>query len=211
MPEQTRRLRIAVLASGGGRSLENLVQRSGDGSLPADVVCVVSNDVSAQVLQRAHRHGIPTAVIRPRDHADPAGFGAAVFATVEEYAADLVVLAGYLVRLPMEERYVGRVINIHPSLLPAFGGRGFYGHHVHEAVRAAGVKVSGCTVHFVDAEYDRGPILLQRTIPVSFEDSADEIAARVFAEEKIALPDAIRIIAEGRVLIDRGRVQVRRP
>lgn len=203
------RARLGVLVSGGGRSLENLVLRSRAGTLPADVALVVSNSARAGALERAERLGVPSRVVRPTDHADEAAFGTAVFAALAEAGVDLVVLAGYLVRLPMPAAWAGRVLNIHPSLLPAFGGRGFYGHHVHDAVVRAGVKVTGCTVHFVDEEYDRGPILLQRTVPVRFEDDADAVAARVFEAEKEALPEAIRLVVERRVDVEGGRVRVR--
>jgi len=201
-------LRLGVLVSGGGRSLENLVERSRAGTLPAEVALVISNSPEAFALERARRLGIPSTVIRPRDHADDATFGVAVFEALERANVALAVLAGYLVRLPMNDAWRGRVLNIHPALLPSFGGRGYYGHHVHEAVLRAGVKVTGCTVHFVDDVYDQGPILLQKTVPVREEDDADAVADRVFEAEKEALPEAIGLIAAGRVSLDGPRVRV---
>ncbi len=200
--------RLGVLVSGGGRSLENLVERGRDGRLPAEVALVVANRADAGALARAERLGVPSCVLRPRDHADEGAFGEAVFRRLEEAEVDLAVLAGYLVRLPMRDGWRGRVLNIHPALLPSFGGRGYYGHHVHEAVVRAGVKVTGCTVHFVDDEYDHGPILLQRTVPVAYEDTPDDVAARVFEAEKEALPEAIRLVVEGRAAIVDGRVRI---
>jgi folate-dependent phosphoribosylglycinamide formyltransferase PurN len=124
---------------------------------------------------------------------------------LDEARVDLVCLAGFLSYWIIPERYTGRVINIHPALLPAFGGKGMYGHHVHEAVLERGCKVSGCTVHFLSNEYDEGPIILQRCVPVYAEDTADDLAALVFREECIAYPEAIRLFAEGRLRIE-GRV-----
>jgi folate-dependent phosphoribosylglycinamide formyltransferase PurN len=126
----------------------------------------------------------------------------------DEARVDLVCLAGFLSFWIIPQRYLGRVMNIHPALLPAFGGKGMYGHHVHEAVIARGCKVSGCTVHFVDNEYDAGPIVLQRTVPVYAEDTADDVAARVFEEECIAFPEGIRLYAEGRLRIDGKIVRI---
>ncbi len=204
-----RRLRLAVLASGGGRSLENLVLRSRDGSLPATVELVVSNTSKAFALERARAFGIPAEVIRPKDFADRAAFGRALFARLDAARIDLALLAGYLARVPLVDAWKNRVMNIHPALLPAFGGAGFFGHHVHEAVLAARTARSGCTVHFVDDEYDRGPIILQREVPVLPGDDADTLAARVFEAEKEAYPEAVRLFAEGRLSVAGGRVTVR--
>jgi phosphoribosylglycinamide formyltransferase-1 len=131
-----------------------------------------------------------------------------VFELCDEAGADLVVLAGWLSLLILPDRYRGRVLNIHPSLLPSFGGKGMYGHKVHQAVIDYGCKVSGCTVHFVDDTYDTGPIVLQRACAVLAADTADALAARVFEEEKVAYPEAIRLIQQGRVRIDGRRVLV---
>ncbi len=205
---RTDRLRIAVLASGGGRSIENLVERARDGRLRADVVLVIANTPRAIALDRARRLGIESAVIRPRDFPDDVSFGYAIAERIAESEVDLVVLAGYLVRLPIVPALAGRVINIHPALLPMFGGKGFFGHYVHEAVVRSGAKVTGCTVHFVDDEYDHGPIVLQRTVPVRFEDDSKTVAGRVFEAEKEALPEAINLIAAGRVEVVGSRVRV---
>lgn len=203
-----RHLRLGVLASGGGRTLENLVELSRSGELLGEVVQVLTNRPDAYALERAARHGIPCGCVRPGDYESEAAFGRAIAAQLEAARVDLALLAGYLVRLPLSEAWAGRVMNIHPALLPAFGGKGFYGHHVHEAVLAAGAKISGCTVHFVDDEYDHGPIILQRVVPVRFEDSADDVAAKVFAQEKVAYPEAINLYAQDRLKIDGGRVMV---
>lgn len=182
---------IAVLASGGGRSLENLVERIASGELDARIALVLVNTPAAGALERAARHGLPREVVDHRGFDTPGAFSEAVFARVEAHGAELVVLAGFLRLLIVPERWLGRVINIHPALLPKFGGKGFYGDRVHAAVLASGDEVSGCTVHYVTNEYDAGPPILQRRTPVKPGDDVHALAARVFEEEKIALPEAI--------------------
>jgi phosphoribosylglycinamide formyltransferase-1 len=191
--------KIAVFVSGGGRSLENLSARIAAGELEARIALIVSSTPKAFALERAARLGIPSVVIDPDRKLDPAAFSRDAFIAAESFGADLVVLAGFLRLLVIPHAWIGRVINIHPALLPAFGGKGMYGHRVHEAVIASGAQESGCTVHYVTNEYDAGPILLQRRVAVQPDDTADSLAARVFEEEKIALPEAIR-----RHLSDRG-------
>lgn len=203
------RPRLAVLVSGGGRSLENLVVRARDGRLNAHVALVVSSSANAGAIARCARLGIPCIVLRRRDHADDASFEDALYALLLRERIDLVVLAGYLARFPLRPAFAGRVVNIHPALLPSFGGKGFFGHHVHEAVLAAGAKVSGCTVHFVDDQYDRGPIIVQRVVPVLDDDDADALAARVFDAELEALPEAINLFAAGRLVVEGSRVRIR--
>ena len=149
--------------------------------------------------------------MRRKDFASTNAFSAAVNQHLDAARVDLVCLAGFLSFWIIPERYLGRVINIHPALLPAFGGKGMYGHHVHEAVVARGCKVSGCTVHFVNNAYDEGPIILQRPVPVYAEDTPDDVAARVFREECIAYPEAIRLFSEGRLRIDGLRVHIDSP
>lgn len=184
--------RLAVLVSGGGRSLENLVERCRSGAVPAQVALVISDRPGIGALQRAERLEIPARVLRPADYEQPEAFGRAVFACVEELGCELVVLAGFLRLLPIPERWQGRVLNIHPSLLPAFGGQGYYGERVHRAVLERGVQYTGCTVHYVTNEYDQGPILVQRCIPVEPDDTPESLARRVFEEEQEALPEAVR-------------------
>lgn len=208
MTAAQRNLRLAVLASGGGRTLENLVERSRDGSLLGEVVLVISNRADAFVLTRARKHGLDARCIDPKSLEDRDAFARELYPLLEQERIDLVLLAGYLHRLPLHDNWIGRVMNIHPALLPSFGGPGCYGRHVHEAVRQAGVRLTGCTVHFIDEQYDRGPIILQRAVPVSFEDSAEEIAHRVFEEEKLAYPEAINLFARDRLRIEDGRVRI---
>ncbi len=208
MSRGPRRLRLGVLVSGTGRTLENFAALARDGSLHGEVVLVISSSKQAYALERAARLGLPAFALPPGSFPSEAAFAAEVYRRLEAARVDLALLAGFLARLPIAERWRGRVMNIHPALLPGFGGKGFFGLRVHEAVRAAGVKVSGCTVHFADDEYDHGPIILQRTVPVFFEDSAEDIAHRVFEQEEVAYPEAVNLYAAERLRLSDGRVQV---
>jgi phosphoribosylglycinamide formyltransferase-1 len=193
---ETRRLRLAVLLSGSGRTLENLLEWIAAGRLPAEVVVVVSSRPDVRGVRIAERAGVPVRVLPPGGQGVDR-WSESIFAACREARADLVVMAGFLhlVRIPHD--FAGRVINIHPSLLPAFGGRGFHGLNVHRAVLERGCTVSGCTVHLVDDEYDHGRVLLQEAVPVLADDSPESLAARVFAAECQTLPEAIRRIAAG--------------
>jgi phosphoribosylglycinamide formyltransferase 1 len=202
--------RIAVLVSGGGRSLENLAERIRARELDCEIGLVLSNAADAKALERAERLGLPRAVVSHREFPEATEFSRRVFEEIEASPAELVVLAGFLRLLVIPPRWLGRVLNIHPSLLPAFGGKGFYGHRVHEAVLAAGERVTGCTVHYVTNEYDAGPVLLQRRVDVRADDTADSLAARVFEAEKLALPEAIALHLSGAVRLEGSRV-VRAP
>lgn len=201
-------LRLAVLLSGSGTTLQNLVDRIADRSLHARVVLVVSSKPDAFGLERAKKAGLPTAVVSRKECADAAEFSGRVFAHVRRAEAQLVCMAGFLQLLPIPDDFLGRVMNIHPALIPAFCGKGMYGHHVHEAVLAYGAKVSGCTVHFADNQYDHGPIILQRPVPVRDDDTPDTLAARVFEQECAAYPEAIRLFAAGKLRPDGRRVHI---
>jgi phosphoribosylglycinamide formyltransferase-1 len=190
-------IRLAVLLSGSGSTLQNLLDRGAEGRLNAAVVGVVSSNPTAFGLERARRAGIITAVVPRKSSATAQEFGQRIFAFCREREADLVCMAGFLQLLPIAPDFRQRVLNIHPSLIPAFCGKGYHGLHVHEAVLAAGVQTTGCTVHFADDEYDHGPIILQRTVPVLAGDSAETLAARVFAAECEAYPEAIQMVADG--------------
>jgi formyltetrahydrofolate-dependent phosphoribosylglycinamide formyltransferase len=200
--------RLAVLVSGGGTTLQNLIDRIEDGRLDAEVALVVASKAGTRGTDRAERHAIPWTVIPWPGHARAEQFSADITRAVDQAGADLVIMGGFLRLWVFPEHWDGRVLNIHPALLPAFGGQGMYGHHVHEAVIASGAKVSGCTVHFASREYDKGPIVVQRTVPVRFEDTADELAARVFEQECEAYPEAIMLFGAGRLRIVDGRVHV---
>ena len=205
----TRRLRVAVLLSGEGTSLENLCERIDAGALPAQVVLVIASKERAGGLARAERRGIPAVAVPRRTFADVHAFNDALHAELDKHAVDLVALLGFLSIFELRGRYLGRAINTHPALIPAFCGEGFYGHRVHEAVLAAGVKLSGATVHFCDDHYDSGPIILQEAVPVLDDDTPDTLAARVQAVERRLVPEAIRLFAEGRLSIEGRRVRIR--
>jgi phosphoribosylglycinamide formyltransferase-1 len=189
---------IAVLLSGGGTTLQNLIDRIGDGSLPARIVQVIASKPGIMGIERARNAGLPVEVIQHKAFSSTAAFSAAIFASCRLAGAELVCMAGFLQLIQIPDDFKQRVLNIHPALLPAFGGKGMYGHHVHEAVLRSGARVSGCTVHFADNEFDHGPVVLQRTAPVLDDDTPDTLAARVFEQECIAYPEAIRLIAERR-------------
>jgi formyltetrahydrofolate-dependent phosphoribosylglycinamide formyltransferase len=192
----TSRLRLAVLISGSGRTLANLLERSATGSLAATVDLVLANRDHIGGLEIAAAAGVPTVVL-PRAGQPLADWSNAVFDHCRAAGVDLVVMAGFLQLLEIPPDFTGRVINIHPSLLPAFGGKGFYGDHVHRAVLERGCTVSGCTVHFVDNEYDHGRIILQQAVPVLPEDDHERLAVRVFKAECDTLPAAINQLAAG--------------
>jgi len=202
-------LRIAVLLSGAGTSLENLLGEIDAGRLDAEVVCVLSSKAGAGGLDRARRRGIPARAIARREHPDVEAFNDALHAELELHAVDLVALLGFLSPFRVRGRYAGRVINVHPALIPAFCGKGFYGHHVHEAVLESGAKLTGATVHFADDEYDHGPIILQESVPVRDDDTPDTLAERVQAVERRLVPEAIRLFGEGRLVIEGRRVRIK--
>lgn len=201
-------VKLAALISGGGTTVQNFIDRIAAGELDASVEVVVSSRPGVRGLERAQTAGIPTHVVRRRAYDSVEAFSNAVWEIVDHYAVDLVTLAGFLSLIRIPDRYLGRVMNIHPALIPAFCGDQFYGHRVHEAVLESGVKVSGCTVHFADNVYDHGPIIIQRCVPVLDDDTPDTLAARVFREECIAYPEAIRLFGEGRLRIDGRRVRI---
>jgi formyltetrahydrofolate-dependent phosphoribosylglycinamide formyltransferase len=203
------RVRLAVLFSGGGRTLENFVQLSRAGTLAADVVVAISSSPRAGGIERARRLGVPCRTIEAAPGTSVADQTTSVLAACREAGAELVCLAGWLKLLaPIPSPWKGRLINIHPALLPSFGGKGFYGDRVHKAVLESGVKFTGCTVHFCDDEYDHGPIVLQRVCPVLDDDDVHTLADRVFEEEKIAYPEAVRLFGAGRLRIEGRRVRV---
>lgn len=199
-------VRLAVLISGGGTTLQNLIDRIADGRLNAQIVGVVSSRADAGGVGRATQAGIPVAVVERRGAG--AAFVEGVWNAILQWNPEFVILAGWMHLLPVPSEYRMRVLNIHPSLLPAFGGKGMYGHHVHEAVLEHGAKVTGCTVHFADDTYDTGPILVQKCVPVKSGDNADTLAARVYQAECEAYPEAITMLAEGRVTVQGRRVLV---
>jgi formyltetrahydrofolate-dependent phosphoribosylglycinamide formyltransferase len=203
-------LRVGVLLSGTGRTLENFLLQRERGALPVEFACVLSSRAGVRGLEIAEKSGIPGCVVRRADYPSPDAYGEAIAAVLREHDVELAAMAGFLKLWHIPADYVDRVLNIHPALLPAFGGRGFHGEHVHRAVWNAGVKVSGCTVHFADNEYDHGPIVLQRAVALADDDDPERIAAKVFALECEAYPEAIRLFAASR-LERRGRRVIVRP
>ena len=203
-----RELSLAILLSGSGSTLQHLIDRIDDGSLTARVACVVASRADAYGLERARKCGIPAAVVARKSFADTTAVSEAVWNEVRLHQVDLVVMAGFMCLLNIPDEFENRVVNVHPALIPAFCGKGMYGHHVHEAVIAYGAKVSGCTVHFANAKYDEGPIIMQGTVPVLDDDTPDTLAERVQAKEREIYPQAIQLIAEGRVSVEGRRVRV---
>lgn len=199
-------LRLGVLFSGGGRTLLNLAEAIARGEVPAVIAVAVSSHREAAGVERARAAGVPTEVVDYRERR--ATFCADILALLDAARVDLVVLAGFIRKLEIPPRYRGRVVNIHPSLLPKYGGQGFYGDRVHRAVLEARERFSGCSVHFVSDEYDDGPIILQRVVPVRPDDDIHTLAARVFEEERIAYPEALRLLAQGRVIVQDGRARI---
>lgn len=201
-------LNLAVLVSGSGTTLQNLIDEIAAGRLDANIKLVIGSRPGLVGLERARKAGLDHVVVDRGAFTSCSDFSKRVFDLCAQAGADLVCLAGWLCLLEVPAQFGGRVMNIHPALLPSFGGQGMYGRRVHEAVLAHGCKVSGCTVHFVDAGYDSGPIIIQRTCPVLEDDTAESLARRVFEEEKIAYPQAIRLFQQKKLRIDGRRARV---
>ena len=201
-------LRLGTLVSGGGRTVVNLADRIADGTLPAEIGLVIASRADLVAVDRARSRGLDVRIADRRDFDTDDALHDAITAWLTECGVGLVCLCGYLRWFRIDEPFRGRAMNIHPALLPDFGGDGMYGHHVHEAVLASGNKVSGCTVHFIDEQYDHGPIILQRSCPVRPDDDADTLAARVFEQECLAYPEAIHLFAAGRLRLAGDRVEI---
>jgi len=195
-------VRLGVLISGGGTTLMNILEYIKDGRLNAEVAVVISSRSTAAGVEKAKNAGLQVKIIRKKDYPDIDEFSKHIEEELAAANIDLVIQGGWLCLWKIPQRYENRVMNIHPALLPSFGGEGMWGHYVHEAVLEAGCKISGCTVHFCTNEYDKGPIIVQRACEVKDNDTPDTLAARVFREECIAYPQAIRLFAEGRIVVD---------
>ncbi len=200
-------IRLALCVSGGGTTLQNLIDMIRARKLKAEIVQVVASRSKIGAIARAEAAGIPLALAN-KSAKNLSDFSKSVFDPIRHSKADLIVLGGFLSLVEIPPDYQGKVINVHPALIPAFSGKNYHGAAVHKAVVESGVKVSGCTVHFADASYDTGPIILQRTVPVQDDDTPDTLAARVFKAECQALPEAITMYAEGRLKVDGRRVRV---
>ena len=203
--------KISVLISGGGTTLRNLIERQESGSLDVTIAQVISNNPNAGGLAFASAAGIEAAIINHRTFDGVDSFSDAMFAEIRKSSPDLVVMGGFLRRVLIPDDFQNRVINIHPSLIPAFCGKGMYGSNVHSAVINYGCKLSGCTVHFVDDDYDHGPIIAQATVPVLPEDTSADLAALVFEKECELLPEVINLLAAGRVKMDGRVARVNKP
>lgn len=201
-------LRIAVLLSGSGSSLQNLIDLRQAGGLAIEIAVVIASKPDAFGLERARRHGIPALAVPRKLHRDVGAFNDALHAELARFELDLVLLLGFLSPFETRGRFDGRALNVHPALVPAFSGRGCYGHRVHASVIESGVKLTGATVHFVDGEYDHGPIVLQEALPVRDDDTPETLALRVQELERRLVPEAIRLFAAGRLRIEGRRVRI---
>lgn len=201
-------MKIAVLLSGNGTTLQNLIDKTASAMIDAEIVCVISSRADAYGLERARKHNIPAYHTTVSFKQDSAQFNKEIWGWVREHKAELVVLAGFMCLIEVPEDYANKIINVHPALLPAFGGQGMYGARVHQAVLDYGAKVSGCTVHFVDSEYDHGPIILQEPVPVFENDSLETLSARVQARERELYMRALQLLAKGRVKIEGRKVKI---
>ena len=201
-------LRVAVLLSGEGTSLENLFERIESGTLDAQIVAVIGSKENAGGLERARRRGVPALAVPREQYPDPGDFNDAIHAELDRHEVDLVACLGFLSLFETRGKFDGRAINVHPALIPAFCGKGYYGQRVHEAVLASGATVTGATVHFVDEEYDCGPIILQEEVAVSADDTPASLAERVQAVERRLVPQVIQLFASGRLAIEGRQVQI---
>jgi formyltetrahydrofolate-dependent phosphoribosylglycinamide formyltransferase len=206
--KKTKPIRLGVLVSGGGTTLMNLVEQISRGQLNAEIVLVISSRSNVAGVERARKADLNLKIIRKKDYPDIDDFSKLIEQELVAAGVELVVQGGWLCLWKIPGRFENKVMNIHPALLPSFGGQGMWGHHVHEAVLKAGCKVSGCTVHFCTNEYDSGPIIVQRCCQVLEDDTPDTLAARVFEQECIAYPQAIQFFAEGRLTVHNGRVKI---
>jgi phosphoribosylglycinamide formyltransferase-1 len=203
-----RPIRLGVLISGGGTTLENFMRKQTDGKLDAEISLVIADRSDSSGIQKAKQAGLSVEVVSRGSYADAEEFSRSIFDLLREADVDLVTLAGFLTLIEIPEDFRYRVMNIHPALIPSFCGRGYFGHKVHEAVLDRGVKISGCTVHFADNEFDSGPIILQKNVPVLDDDTPDSLANRVFEVECEAYPEAIRLFASGQIEIEGRRVHI---
>jgi phosphoribosylglycinamide formyltransferase-1 len=204
-------LRVAVLLSGEGTSLENLFAQIESGALDARIVVVISSKPNAGGLARARRRGVPAVAVPRSQHPDPVDFNDAIHAELDRHAVDLVACLGFLSPFETRGKFDGRAINVHPALIPAFCGKGYYGRRVHEAVLASGAPVTGATVHFIDDHYDSGPIILQEEVPVHADDTPTSLAERVQAAERRLVPQAIQLFANHQLRIQNQKVKILPP
>lgn len=201
-------LNLAILISGSGTTLQNLIDKIDAKVLNARIQIVISSSPDVYGIKRAEQNNIPVTIVKYKDYDNLQTFSDTIIKEIENHHVDLILLAGFLHLFNIPDNYSGKVMNIHPGLIPAFCGKGYYSHHVHKAVIESGVKVSGCTVHFVDNEYDRGPIIIQKVVPVHEDDTPEMLAQRVFREECVAYPEAIQLFADERLRIEGRKVRI---
>ncbi len=203
-------LKFAVMASGGGTDFQSLIDAVQSGQINAEICCLVAGKPDIYAIERAKTAGIPVEVVQKKSFGTVEAFDEAILAALKAHAADFVVLAGYLSIIGKKtiSAYRNKIINIHPSLIPSFCGIGMYGGKVHEAVIEYGAKFSGATVHFVDEEADTGPIIMQQVVPVMEDDTPEKLAARVLETEHRILPEAVALMADGKLLVEGRRVKV---
>ncbi len=201
-------LHVAVLLSGEGTGLENLFERIESGALDAQIVAVISSKENAGGLERARRRGVPALAVPRTQYPDPGHFNDTIHAELNRHEVNLVACLGFLSPFETRGKFDGRAINVHPALIPAFCGKGYYGQRVHEAVLASGATVTGATVHFLDEEYDCGPIILQEEVAVRADDTPASLAERVQAVERRLVPQAIQLFASGRLAIEDRQVRI---
>lgn len=201
-------MKVAVLISGSGRTLKNFIDRSAAGELSLDIRLVISSSAKAGGLQHADSASVATRVCDRREAASDTDYGKVVFDACRKAEVDYVLMAGFLKLVPVPDDFEGRVLNIHPSLIPAFCGHGMYGDRVHQAVLDYGAKLTGCTIHFVDNQYDAGPIIWQQPVPVFDDDTAKTLAQRVFEAEKEAYPHVIKLLAAGKIQLEGRQVRI---
>jgi len=201
-------MRCTVFASGGGSNFQALLDRRASGDLHVDFALMVGNNSAAKAFDRARENGVPALHIAPSHFADEAAYAKRLGDALREAGTELIALAGYMKKLPSSivSEYRNRIINVHPALLPAFGGRGMYGMNVHRAVLEYGAKISGVTVHFVDEEYDHGPVIIQEPVPVLDSDDEHTLAARVLEAEHNNFWRAVEAVASGKIRVDGRRV-----
>lgn len=204
-----RPVRLGVLISGGGRTLLNLVNEIQAGQLNAEIPLVIASPGECSGVDKCDKAGLNCRALNKQDFPSVALLSDEVFSQCRAHRIDLVIMAGFLRLIRIPDDFQHRILNIHPSLIPAFCGKGFYGSHVHEAAIARGARISGCTVHFADNEYDHGPIVVQRSVEIPDGTTADDLAALVFEQEQIAYPEAIRRVISGRLQIDGQRTILR--
>jgi phosphoribosylglycinamide formyltransferase 1 len=204
------KLQLGVLASGRGSNLQAILDHCREADYPAQVKVVISDVADAYALQRAKKAGIPAVTLNPRDFPNRQAYDFAVAEALKNHQVELVVMAGYIriITAPLLEAFANRIINIHPSLIPAFCGKGMHGLKVHQAAIAYGVKLSGLTVHFVEAEIDAGSIILQHCVPVLEADTPESLSERILNFEHKKYPEAIRLLGEGRVIVEGRKVRI---